>query len=95
MLSVALDTTPALYSGVEIMKIRCIIACMLLFITLFIVSHFQDIAVTRGAGAVVDYSVLYDNIVRATLWEEVRFQPFSLLFFIPFHLLFPNVRAIG
>ena len=39
---------------------------------------FQDIAVTRGAGAVVDYSVLYDNIVRATLWEEVR-----LLVFIP------------
>jgi hypothetical protein len=39
--------------------------------TFFTVSLFQDIAVTRGAGAVVDYSVLYDNIVRATLWEEV------------------------
>ena len=36
------------------------------------VALFQDIAVTRGAGAVVDYSVLYDNIIRTTLWEEVN-----------------------
>ena len=27
---------------------------------------------TRGAGAIVDYSVLYDNVLRTTLWEEVR-----------------------
>ena len=31
-------------------------------------------AVTRGAGATVDYSVLYDSTVRATLWEEVKVQ---------------------
>ena len=37
------------------------------------VAIFQDIAVTRGAGAVVDYSVLYDNIIRTTLWEEVNY----------------------
>ena len=37
----------------------------------------QDIAVTRGDGPVVDYSVLYDGIVRTTLWEEVNsFFPF-------------------
>ena len=31
-----------------------------------------------GTGAIVDYSVLYDNVVRATLWEEVRLLLLSL-----------------
>ena len=35
-------------------------------------SYVQDIALTRGTAAIVDYSVLYDGVVRTTLWEEVR-----------------------
>ena len=37
-------------------------------------SYIQDIALTRGTAAIVDYSVLYDGVVRATLWEEVRLE---------------------
>ena len=32
---------------------------------------YQYIAQMRGTAAVVDYSVLYDDVIRATLWEEV------------------------
>ena len=27
---------------------------------------------TRGTGAIIDYSALYDGVVRTTLWKEVR-----------------------
>ena len=31
----------------------------------------QAIAYFRGTAALVDYSILYDGIIRTTLWEEV------------------------
>ena len=94
MWSVALDTTLALSSGVVITKIRWVIhLCCFCVVsslhTLSILVLFQDIAVTRGAGAVVDYSVLYDNIVRATLWKEV-----SLVYIPKDHLLY-YVNFVG
>lgn len=47
-----------------------VIYCTALYVLTY--SYVQDIALTRGTAAIVDYSVLYDGVVRATLWEEVR-----------------------
>ena len=32
----------------------------------------QAIAYYRGTAPIVDYSVLYDGIIKTTLWEEVN-----------------------
>ncbi len=45
----------------------------------------QAIAYYRGTAAVVDYSVLYDGIIRTTLWEEVN---------ILIRLFFPSFQLI-
>ena len=33
----------------------------------------------RGTDAIVDYSVLYDGVVRKTLWKEVKLVMFTSL----------------